>query len=74
MTDGLELSLSFFALLKWFYVFAFFIYTIFSFVIVKQVRIMTKTLEVGFEGPLLIASYIHFLFAIGVFIFALLVL
>ncbi len=74
MTDFLGASFSFFSLLKWFYVFAFFIYIIFSFVIVEQVRIMTKTLEVNFEAPLLLISYAHLLFAIGVFVFALLVL
>lgn len=64
----------FLALLKLFYVLAFFIYTIFSFVVVKQVKMMTKTLEVSFETPLLFISYIHLFFSIGVFVFALLVL
>lgn len=74
MLASLNLPFSVFDILKWFYVFAFFLYVIFSLVVVKQVRTMNKTLEVNFEGPLLLISYLHLFFAIGVFIFALFVL
>ena len=50
------------------------LYTIFAFVVVRQVSNMTKTLEVGFETPIKIASLLHLLFAIGTFIVAFLVL
>ncbi|OGM30956.1 hypothetical protein A2630_04680 [Candidatus Woesebacteria bacterium RIFCSPHIGHO2_01_FULL_44_10] len=50
------------------------VYIIFAFVIVRQVAIMVKTLEVGFELPIRLISLAHLLFAIGIFIFALMVL
>lgn len=67
-------SLSVWVIVKWFFLFAFFLYIIFSLVIIRQVNLMNKTLEVNFEKPVVILSYIHFLFAVGVFIFAFLAL
>ena len=51
-----------------------FLYIIFSFVIVRQIQLMTETLEVGFETQLKILSYLHLAFAILVFLAALIVL
>jgi hypothetical protein len=67
-------SLSIWAIAKWLFLFAFFLYIIFSLVIIRQVNLMNKTLEVNFEKPIALLSYIHFLFAVGVFIFAFLAL
>ncbi|MEK7472489.1 MAG: DUF5657 family protein [Patescibacteria group bacterium] len=50
------------------------IYIIFAFVVVKQVKLMTVTLEVGFENQLKLLSIIHLLFAIAVLVFAIIVL
>lgn len=50
------------------------LYIIFAVVVVRQVQLMTDTLEVGFEWQLRIISFVHLLFAIGVLIFAVLVL
>ena len=50
------------------------LYIIFAFVIVRQVQLMTDTLEVGFESQLKFLSFVHFLFAIGVLIFAFIIL
>lgn len=50
------------------------IYIIFSLVVIRQVQLMTKTLEVGFETQLRLLSFAHFLCAIGVFIFAIAIL
>lgn len=50
------------------------LYIIFAFVIVRQVKLMTDTLEVGFESQLKFLSFMHFLFAIGVLIFAFIIL
>lgn len=50
------------------------IYIIFAFVVVRQVQLMTDTLEVGFESQLKFLSFMHFLFAIGVLIFAFIIL
>ncbi|KKU22183.1 MAG: hypothetical protein UX34_C0032G0002 [Candidatus Woesebacteria bacterium GW2011_GWF1_46_13] len=53
---------------------AFFLYIIFSLVVVRQVQLMTETLEVGFEAQLKTISYLHLAFAILVFLAALIVL
>lgn len=50
------------------------LYIIFSLVLIKQVQMMTKTLEIGFETQLKLLSFIHFLFAVGVLIFAVIIL
>ena len=59
---------------KAFVLFGMAIYVIFGFVIVRQVKLMTDTLQLGFEGIARILSYVHLLFTIAVFIFALLIL
>lgn len=41
------------------------LYIIFAFVVVRQVNQMTDTLEVGFEGPIRFAAWLHFLFALA---------
>ena len=65
---------SFLPILKGFAVFALILYVIFALVLVRQVQLMTYTLEVGFEKPVRLLSIIHFLFAIAVFLLALFVL
>lgn len=50
------------------------IYLIFAIVLVRQVKIMTDTLEVGFEKQIKIISYLHLAFAFGSLVFALSVL
>lgn len=49
-------------------------YVFFSFVVVRQVNIMTETLEVGFENPVRIIALIHFLISIAVFLLAIIIL
>ena len=50
------------------------VYTIFSLVIVKQVRLMTDTLKFGFEKGIKTIAMMHFIFALVVFVVAILVL
>ncbi|EKE06391.1 MAG: hypothetical protein ACD_19C00014G0005 [uncultured bacterium] len=50
------------------------IYIVFAFVIVRQVQLMTDTLEVGFEKQLKFLAFLHFLFAIAVLIFSIIIL
>lgn len=50
------------------------VYVLFSFVVVRQVQLMTDTLEVGFETPIRLLAIVHLLVAVGVFILALLIL
>lgn len=49
-------------------------YLIFALVMVKQVQLMTDTLQLGFELPVKVLSYIHFIFAVFVFLAALITL
>lgn len=59
---------------KMFFVFAFVVYAIFAAVVVRQVYLMTDSLEVGFERPVRIIAWAHFGLAIAVLLFVLLVL
>ncbi|HLD92459.1 MAG TPA: DUF5657 family protein [Patescibacteria group bacterium] len=67
-------SFSIWPIIKIFILFFLGIYIIFAFVVVRQVQLMTSTLEVGFEGQLKFLSFLHFLFAIAVFAFAIIIL
>lgn len=49
-------------------------YLVFSWVVVRQVRLMTDTLQLGFEGPVKFLAYIHLIFAVFVFLAALIIL
>lgn len=50
------------------------IYIVFSYVIVRQVQLMTDTLVIGFEKQLKFLAFLHFLFAIAVLIFSIIIL
>lgn len=68
------LSFSIWPIIKIFILILLVLYIIFAFVVVRQVQLMTKTLEVGFESQLKFLSLLHFLFAIAVLVFAILIL
>ena len=68
------IGVSVFPIIKIFVVFALGLYIAFALVVVRQVQLMTDTLEVGFEGPLRFLDIMHLLFAIAVLIFALIIL
>lgn len=50
------------------------IYIVFSYVIIRQVQLMTDTLVIGFETQLKFLAFVHFLFAVGVLIFSIIIL
>ncbi|MEK7525955.1 MAG: DUF5657 family protein [Patescibacteria group bacterium] len=62
------------AIVKILFLFAIAIYVVFAIVVVRQVGLMTKTLEVGFEIPIKFIAWLHLLFALGTFVLALLIL
>lgn len=62
------------SILKVFIIIFMVLYIIFALVMVRQVQLMTDTLEVGFEKQLRFISFIHLLFAVSVFLFALIIL
>jgi hypothetical protein len=47
------------------------LYLVFATVIVRQVHLMTKTLEIGLESPLRLVALLHLIFAVIVFLVAL---
>lgn len=49
-------------------------YLVFAFVVTRQVKVMTETLQIGFETPAKILSYLHLAFAVIVFLSALIIL
>jgi len=49
-------------------------YLIFALIVVRQIKLMTNTLVLGFESPIIILGYIHLAFAILVFLVALIIL
>ena len=50
------------------------IYIVFSIIVEKQVRLMTDTLEIGFEKPIRILSLMHLVFAVVVFFVTVIIL
>lgn len=59
---------------KIFVIIALAIYVVFAGVVLKQIKMMTDTIEVGFEAPIIFIGLAHFLFAVGVLVFALIIL
>lgn len=53
-------------------IFALLVYSVFAFVIIRQVNLMTETLEIELEGLIKAAAIIHFIFAILVLLYAIL--
>ena len=49
-------------------------YFVFALIVVRQTKLMISSLSLGFEGPIIMLSYIHLAFAILVFLAALIVL
>ena len=50
------------------------LYFVFALVVIRQVKLMTSTLHLGFETPVIIVSYLHFAFSVLVFFSALVIL
>ena len=74
MAETYFTNFSIWPIVKVFVLFGLFIYIVFGFVVVKQVKLMTDTLQAGLEGLVKTLSFVHFLFTIAVFIFALIIL
>lgn len=71
---GFTLGVSIWGIAKVFVLFALFLYFVFALVVVRQIQLMTDTLEVGFETPVKMLGYVHLIFSILVFIIALIIL
>lgn len=68
------INISIWAVAKVFVALALALYVIFGLVVVRQVQLMTDTLEVGFETLVRILAIGHLVFSIVVFILALIIL
>jgi hypothetical protein len=51
-------------------IFGMIIYNIFAFIVVRQVNLMTETLTIDLENVVKTIAILHFIFAIGVLIYA----
>jgi len=61
-------------LLKIAFVIVLVLYNVFSVVMVRQVNVMTETLELGHERIIKYLSYTHLVLSVGVFLLALIIL
>ncbi len=68
------LNISVWLIAKIFVLVGFAIYNVFAIVIVRQVKLMTETVDVELNGFVKLLSYAHLAFAILVFILALVIL
>lgn len=50
------------------------LYLVFALVVIRQVRLMTSTLQLGFETPVTVLSFLHLAFSVLVFFSALVIL
>lgn len=50
------------------------IYIIFALVVIRQIKLMSETLDMGLNLPIRFIGWAHFLFAVGIFVIALLIL
>lgn len=68
------LGISVLTIAKVFILFALAIYIVFALVVIRQIGLMIKTVEVGFALPIRLIGWSHLLFAVGIFILALIIL
>ena len=68
------IGISVWTIAKFFVLIALVVYIVFAIVVVRQVNLMTDTLEVGFENEVKALSVVHLIVALGVFVLALIIL
>ncbi|KKR84170.1 MAG: hypothetical protein UU32_C0049G0008 [Candidatus Woesebacteria bacterium GW2011_GWB1_41_10] len=68
------IGISVLGIAKIFVLFALGLYIIFALVVIKQVSLMTKTVEVGLEGFIKLIAWGHLIFAVVIFFIALTIL
>ena len=50
------------------------LYILFAGIVIKQVRVMTETLQIGLEKPIRTLAVIHFIVSVFVFVLSLIIL
>lgn len=67
-------GLSVWLVAKIFVLLALAIYIVFAVVIIRQIYLMVDTTDIGFSLPIKTVGWTHLLFAVGIFVFALITL
>jgi len=49
-------------------------YIVFSLVVIRQIKLMLKTVDMGLNLPIRFIGWVHFLFAVGIFVIAFVIL
>lgn len=57
-------------ILKWMFLLGFSIYILFAIIVIRQITIMTRTIHIGFDLPIILLGYSHLFFAVSLWIFA----
>ena len=71
---NLSLGVDILLLVKFLFLVGLFLYLAFAVIVIRQVNLMTKTLNGTFDQSLKIVAWLHLIVALGVFLFALIVL
>lgn len=74
MQDLISTESSFLPIIKIVFLVGFLIYIVFAFILVRQVDLMTETLELGHEKIIKYISVAHMVFSVLVFLLALILL
>lgn len=74
MNPFISLGIPVWGIARWFVFLGLVVYLVFSLVLVRQVQLMTRTLDVDFEKPIQILALFHLVFAIGVLVLAFIIL
>ena len=69
-----EIEFSVFLIIKIATILFLLFYLVFASVVIKQVKIMTETIQAGFEGPMRALAFVHFLFALTTLFLAVIIL
>ncbi len=68
------LPFSVWLIVKIFFVIGLAVYLVFALVVLKQTNLMTSTVEMGFSTPVKLLAWLHLIFAIAVFLLAIIIL
>ncbi|MEK7061349.1 MAG: DUF5657 family protein [Patescibacteria group bacterium] len=72
--QSLLFGISVWSVAKVFVFLALAIYIVFALVVIRQIRLMLETVDMGFNILIRFMGWIHLLFAVGIFVIAILIL
>jgi len=74
MGSSLIFGISIWLVVKVFVLLALLMYIVFSLVVIRQIKLMLETVDMGLNLLIRFIGWAHFLFAVGIFVIALLIL